>query len=60
MHAKFANAPHPRDLQGGKRRSISPGGQGKMELTDMHNVFTESPLLPCIPLHIIVWFLTAQ
>lgn len=28
------------------------GGQGKLELPDMHNVFTESPLLPCIPLHI--------
>ena len=26
--------------------------QGKLELPDMHNAFTESPLLPCIPLHI--------
>ena len=54
MHAKFANAPHPMDFQGGQMRSISQGGggQGKLELPDMHNVFTERPLLPCIPLHI--------
>ena len=52
MHPKFANAAHPRVIQGGQMRSISRGAQGKLELTDMHNVFTESPLLPCIPLHI--------